>query len=205
MHLASPRILVLALALALGAAGCGSTKLVHQWENPQYVPAPFSRILVIGVSRQPGLRRAFEDEFVTKLKAAGVDAVPSYLHVPEDGPVDEARLHDAVRRANADGVMLTRLVRVEKKTEVRPGYYAPGPAGFGFYPWYSGAWVGYYEPPRVYQYDVYISETSLYDVRRNQLVWSGTVQTREPRDLSKEIKQYVDTVIKALRKEQVLA
>jgi hypothetical protein len=29
----------------------------------------------------------------------------------------------------------------------------------------------------VYQYDVYISETSLYDVTRNQLVWAGTAQT----------------------------
>ena len=42
-------------------------------------------------------------------------------------------------------------------------------------------------------------------MRRNQLVWSGIVQTRDPRDLDKEIRRYVDTVIKALRKEQVLA
>ena len=75
----------------------------------------------------------------------------------------------------------------------------------GLYPWYSAAWLGYYEPPRVYQYDVYISETSLYDVRQNQLVWSGTVQTKAPRDLNKEIERYVATVIKALKKEQVLA
>jgi uncharacterized protein DUF4136 len=206
MHLPSPWILVLAIGLVASATGCSSTKLVNQWENPQYVPARFNRILVIGVSRQPGLRRTFEDEFTARLQEAGVDAVPSYRHIPEDGPVDEARLQEAVRQANADGILMTRLVRVERKTEVSPGYYTPAPGvGWGFYPWYSAAWLGYYEPPRVYQYDVYISETSLYDVKRNQLVWSGTVQTKAPRDLNKEIQRYVETVIKALKKEQVLA
>ena len=205
MHRSRLRLGVV-LTLLFLAAGCSSTKLVNQWENPEYVPAHFNRILVIGVSRQPGLRRTFEDTFVARLKAEGVDAVPSYRLIPEDGPVPEARLQEAVRQANADGVLMTRLIRVEKKTEVSPGYYAPAPAiGFGFYPWYSGAWLGYYEPPRVYRYDVYISETSLYDVRRNQLVWSGTVQTRSPSDLNKEIRRYVDTVIDALKKEQVLA
>lgn len=194
------------LVLILVVAGCSSTKLVNQWKDPEYVPTGFSRILVIGVSRQPGLRRTFEDTFVARLKAEGVDAVPSYRLIPEDGPVEEARLQEAVRQANADGALITRLVRVEKRTEVSPGYYAPAPAvGFGFYPWYSGAWLGYYEPPRVYRYDVYISETSLYDVRRHQLVWSGTVQTRSPSDLDKEIRRYVDTVIEALKKARVLA
>jgi hypothetical protein len=206
MHPSSPRILALAIVLFLGLFGCGSTKLVNQWENPQHVPARLNRILVIGVSREPGLRRTFEDQFVVKLKEIGVDAVPSYRFIPEDGPVDEGRLQAAVKQAGADGVLMTRLVRVERKTEVTPGYYAPAPAvGFGFYPWYSAGWLGYYEPPRVYQYDVYISETSLYDVKQNQLVWSGTVQTTAPRDLNKEIERYVTTVIKALKKEQVLA
>jgi hypothetical protein len=197
---------LIAVALILTVAGCTSTKLVNQWENPHHVPARFERILVIGVSQHPGVRRTFEDAFAARLKAEGVDAVPSYLAIPEDGPVPEARLREAVEQTRADGVLLTRLARVERRTQVSPGYYAPAPAwGFGFYPWYSSAWLGYWEPPRVYQYDVYFSETSLYDVPRNELVWSGTVQTRAPRELTREIQRYVDTVVKALKKEQVLA
>jgi hypothetical protein len=139
-------------------------------------------------------------------KAAGLDAEPSYRYIPEDGQVDEARVQQAVRQANADAAIITRLVRVEKKTEVSPGFYEPAPAlTFGFYPGYSAAWLGYYEPPRIYQYDVYISETSLYDMARNRLVWSGTVQTTDPGDLNKEIKRYVDSVIDALKKKNLLA
>jgi hypothetical protein len=196
------RIFALAMAVALGLTACAaSTKIVNQWVNPDYTSPRFRKIMVIGVSKQPSIRRTFEDQFVTKLKAAGVDAVPSYLYIPEDGQVDEGRLQEAVKLANADAVIITRLVRVEKKTEMSPGFYQPGP--FGFYGGYSAAWLGYYEPPRIYQYDVYISETSLYDM--NQLVWAGTVETTDPGDINKEIERYVDTVIDALKSKKLLA
>ena len=45
MHRSWLRIGVV-LVLILVVAGCSSTKLVNQWENPEYVPTGFSRILV---------------------------------------------------------------------------------------------------------------------------------------------------------------
>jgi hypothetical protein len=186
--------------------GCASsTKIVNQWVNPEYRGPNFKRILVVGISKQPSLRRTFEDEFAARLRAEGVDAVPSYRYIPEDGEVAEARLQEAVRQAHADAALITRLVRVEKKTEVSPGFYQPAPAfTFGFYPGYTAYWLGYYDPPRVYQYDVYISESSLYDLRNNQLVWSGLVQTTEPRDINRGIKHYVDSVVDELKKQKLL-
>jgi hypothetical protein len=198
------RIFALAMAVALGLTACAaSTKIVNQWVNPDYTSPRFRKILVIGVSKQPSIRRTFEDEFVKQLKAAGVEAVPSYLYIPEDGQADESRQQATVTQANADGVIITRLVRVEKKTQVIPGFYQPAP--FGFYRGYSAAWLGYYEPPRVYQYDVYISETSLYDTARSQLVWTGTVETTAPDEINKEIERYVDTVIDVLKSRNLLA
>jgi Domain of unknown function (DUF4136) len=207
MQFSPLRICVLAIAVACGLAACAaSTKIVNQWVSPDYTSPRFRKILVIGVSKQPSIRRTFEDEFVTQFKAAGVEAVPSYLYIPEDGQVEESRLQAAVKQAGADAVIITRLVRVEKKTEVSPGFYQPAPAlGYGFYGGYSAAWYGYYEPPRVYQYDVYISETNLYDMAKNQLVWTGTVETTAPDDINKEIQRYVDTVIDALKSKNILA
>lgn len=206
MQLRPLRISARAIGLALILTSCASsTKIVNQWVNPEYRAPNFKRIVVVGVTKQPSLRRTFEDEFVSRLATEGVDAVPSYRYIPEDGEVAEARLQEAVRQANADAALITRLVTVEKKTAVVPGFYQPAPAlTFGFYPGYTAFWHGYYEPPRVYQYDVYISETSLYDLRRNQLVWSGIVQTTEPRDINKEIKRYVDNVIDALKSKNLL-
>jgi hypothetical protein len=194
-----------AIGLAWALTGCAaSTKIVNEWVNAEYRPH-FSTILVAGVTKQPSLRRNFEDEFVARLKAAGVDALPSYRYIPEDGEAAETRLQEAVRQANADAALITRLVRVETRTEVIPGFYEPAPAlTFGFYPGYTAFWRGYYEPPRVYQYDVYISETSLYDLRKNQLVWSGIVKTEDPGNINKEIKRYVDVVVEALKRRDLL-
>jgi len=201
MQFSPLRIFALAMAVALGLTACAaSTKIVNQWTSPDYTSPRFKKIMVIGVSKQPSIRRTFEDEFVTKLKGAGVEAVPSYLYISEDGQVDESRLQAAVKQAGADAVIITRLVRVEKKSEVSPGFYQPAP--FGFYGGYSAAWRGYYEPPRVYQYDVYISETSLYDM--NQLVWAGTAETTDTGDINKEIQGYVVAVIDALKNRNIL-
>jgi hypothetical protein len=195
---------VLAIASAF-VSGCGATKIVTEWSNADYASPRLKKIMVIGVSKQPSIRRTFEDEFVKKLKATGVDAVPSYLYVPEDEQIGEARMDQVVKQANADAVIITRLVRVEKKTEVSPGFYQPAPAvSYGFYRGYSSAWLGYYEPPRIYQYDVYVSETSLYDVNRNQLVWTGTVETTDPSDIGNEIRRYVDIVTEALKNKNIL-
>jgi len=201
MRRSALRLVVFALALV--AAGCASTRVVHEWSNSDYPSAHFKRIIVFGISKQPGIRRSFEDEFVAKLKAMGVDAVPGYRFVPEDGPVEEARLREAVGQAGVDGTLVTRLIRVEQKSQVSYVYYPMAP-GLGFYGGYANAWFGYYEPPVVYQYDVYISETSLYDAPKNQLVWSGTVETL-PQGISKDISRYVETVIDALKKKNLLA
>jgi hypothetical protein len=191
------------LAATLMLTACAATRIINQWSNPDYAVGSFKKILVIGVSKQTSIRRIFEDEFVAQLKALGVDAVPSYEFIPEDGQVLESRLRETVKQVGADAVILTRLVRVEKKADVVPGPYGPFPA-FGFYRWYSSAWVGFYEPPRVNFYDIYISETSLYDVAKDRLVWRGIAKTTDLGDIGKEMKEYVEVVIRALNKKNLL-
>jgi hypothetical protein len=191
------------LIVCLVLAACASTKLVNQWSNPAYTALSIKKVMVIGVARQSSIRRSFEDEFVNQLKAVGVDAVPGYQYIQEEGQVGEERLRQAVAQAKTDAVIITRLVKREEKTQVTPGFYQP-PAGLGFYGWYSAGWVGYYEPPRVYQYDVYTSETSLYDTVKNQVVWTGTAETTAPGDIDKEIKNYAEIMIRALKEKKLI-
>jgi len=193
------------LVLALAVAGCASTRVIHQWSSPDISSVHLKKFLVIAISKQPGIRRSFEDEFVARLETLGVDAVPSYGFITEDGPVEEARLREAVEKSGADATLITRFVRVERKysADYGPSYYPPL-VGFGFYGGYAAAWAGYYEPATVYPYDVFISETSLYETAKNELIWSGTIETM-PQSINKDISRYVDTVIEALRAKNLLA
>jgi hypothetical protein len=198
-HLAA--CLLAAAAVALG--GCASTSLINEWKSPAFSGPPLQKILVVGVSTQPGPRRIFEDEFSAALRAAGVQAVPSYTVIPQDGQAEQAVLEKALQELGADGVLVTRLVGREQKTQVSPGFYQPVPA-MGFYGWYSSAWVGYYEPPTVYQYDVVTADTSVYGVNAGTLLWSGTTETFSPADVAKETRGFAKIIIDALRKSGVI-
>jgi hypothetical protein len=193
----------LATATALTLAACASTQLVNQWSNPAYTSPSFKKVMVIGVTKQTAIRRTFEDEFAARLKAAGVNAVPSYLYISQDDPVGEAVLKQAIKEAGADGVIITRLVRVQKKTEIAPGYYPPDPA-MAVHPLYTTAWNDYYEPPIVYHSEIYTCETTLYDTVKNQVVWKGTVQAEATGKISQEIRNYADTIVGELKDKMII-
>lgn len=141
-------------------AGCASTSLTNQWSSPDFSGSPLKKLMVVGVSEQSGPRRIFEDGFADALRSAGVQAVPSYTVIPEDGQANQAVLEQAVRDVGADGVLITRLVSTDTKTRIEPSRVY-GPAG-GFYGWYGSAWGGVYQPARVYQYDIVTAETALF-------------------------------------------
>jgi len=196
------RLLWLAV-LCLALASCASTSLVNQWKSPDHVGPTVRKVLVVGVTKQASVRRVFEDEFTAQLRAAGVEAIPSYSVIPEDGQADQALLEKTVLELGADGVLVTRLVKEEQRVDVSPGMYRPA-YGMGFYGWYSSAWVGYYEPPTVYQYDVVTAETSLYSPPQSKLVWSGTTETFSPKDVKRETTGFSKIIIEALRKQGIV-
>jgi hypothetical protein len=78
-------------------------------------------------AKTPRIRRTFEDEFVVKLKAAGVDAAPSYRYIPEEGQTAEAQMLETVKQADADTAVITRFVRVQKRPTLRPASIDPLP------------------------------------------------------------------------------
>jgi hypothetical protein len=201
------RVLILiAAGLLIAASGCAAKRIVSQWSNPDYANAPrvFKKIMAVGAIEQDAIRRNLEDRFVAELRAAGVDALPSYRFVADPGKDLEGSVKAAVQSAGADGVLVTRLVRVEQRTDVSPGYYQPN-FGFGYYHWYNPGWYGgLYTPPSFYQYPVYYSETSLYNAAKNEIVWTGTIRTIDPENANEAIADYVATVVSALKDNHLL-
>jgi hypothetical protein len=194
----------LVLTATLFSSGCASTPmLVSQWRNPAYESPSIKRIAVSCVDGHISIRRNCEDEFVAQLRAAGVDALPSYRSFPEDVKLDETKVKQMAKEAGADGALIVRSIGVEEKTEVSPTYF-PSP-GFGIFGRHvSATWYGWYGAPRVYRYEEYTSEATLNDLKKNEVVWTGTLKTTAPDNVDSAIKTYVENVIGALKEKNLL-
>ena len=189
------------VTLTLSACSTAATPIVSEWRNPAYASGPFKRIMVGGPSGDASVRRNFEDEFVVQLRAAGVDALASYREIPDDQRIDEDKLKQAAQKARADAVLFARSVQVEQKTKFGPTF----PFSFGVFGSNVGAsWSGPAGSASVSRYKEYTSETALYNMVKNELVWSGTIKTTEPENVQTAIKSYVEAVIKALEAQSLL-
>lgn len=190
--------------LALILAGCSTTSapMISEWRNPAYVSPPFKRIMVGGPTDNASVRRSFEDEFIVKLRAAGVDGLASYNYISENEGIDETKLKQAAQQARADAVLFPRSVKLEQKTSYGPAlpYFS-----FGIFGSQGGAaWSGLPGGTGAYQYDEYTSEIVLYDLAKNELVWSGTIRMTEPANVQTAIKSHAEVVIKALDEQNLL-
>jgi hypothetical protein len=193
------------LAVLVFVAGCASTTLQSEWRDPAYNAGPFKKIFVIGLSaRDVTARRVFEDVMVSKLMAAGVQAIPEWQYVKGEGQVPESAMSAAVDSAGADAVLMARLVAIDKQIQVNP-VVIPGPGpGFGWYGPYAGWYSGWYAYPSVTQYDVVYVETTLFDQKTKRLVWSATSKTVDPASVQQEAPAFADTIIAAMQKAGVL-
>lgn len=197
------RAAVLSVSAAAVLSGCSaSTPLVSQWTNPAYPSPSFRKIMVGCGAGETAVRRNFEDEFAAQLKAAGVDAVPSYRYLAEDQALDEAKLKQAARQAGADAAIFARPVRVEQKTELSPDFYAA--PSFGVFGPHIGGWYGLYGQPGIRRYAVYTSEVTFYDLGKNEVIWTATARTDEPENVDGAVKHYVASIVNALKEKKLL-
>ena len=201
------------IRLALGAAlmallwACASTTLTNAWKDPSYKGGAFRMLLVVGATESSTNRRIFESEFAGALGAAGVQAVASYTSIPQDGKIDEAALKAAVRKQGLDGVVITRLVRIDKKTVVTPGYASGVPAvGYrnSLYGYYNVAWSPYAIAPQVREYESVVLETSLWNAADEKLVWTATTETFAPSNMKSATADFAKVMIAELRARKLL-
>jgi len=77
------RPIALAVASVLLVAACTTTKMVHTWSAPGFSKTSVKKVLVLGISTNPSLRRLYEDTFSVKLEKLGYKAVSGYLWAPD--------------------------------------------------------------------------------------------------------------------------
>ena len=167
---------------------CAGTELTNTQINEAYKGKPVSDILVIAITGNEDSRRSYERKFVAHLESIGVEAISSEdaIPMPPNLKMEKETIVNAANQFENDAVIITHLIDKEDKESYTRG----GHGGYyGFYhrrfTWSHG--TGYSRTSKTIQL-----ETNLYDVKTEELIWSGQSKT-----LSKDSKyQIINDVIK---------
>jgi len=71
-------------------------------------------VMVVAVTSDEIVRRTFEDRVVALLGKRGIKGIPGYAAVGTRGKVQEAQLREAVAKSGAEGVIITRVIRMDR-------------------------------------------------------------------------------------------
>lgn len=185
------RISIVLLSLLFLVSACTNTELVSSWSTPH--PTKYNKLLVVGISKDAGTRRIFEDNFVKDAANSQFTAIASYPYAPESGKIDRVRLEEIVTKTSADAVLIIRLITVDRQMVSTPPRWVPsaGPR----YGYYDTAWNGYYEPGTTYEQTTIILDVKVYDSRTGELVWTGTTRTIDPYNLDAEIQKVCELIV----------
>jgi hypothetical protein len=195
------------MALLALASACASTSLTGAWRNPAYTGGAFHKLLVVGATESPTDRRVFEDTFAAALRGAGVEAIASHTLIPQEGKIDETTLKSAVREHGLDGVIMTRLVRIDTQTVVTPSYVSTLPSvryRDSLYGYYATAWPPYGMPPEAREYKSAVLETTLWNAADSKLVWTGTTSTFAPSSVQSASADFAKVMIDELKTRDLL-
>jgi hypothetical protein len=170
----------LALLLASAAAADDVVKI---YQDPAF-NATVSKIMVVGVHEDRGVRGQFENAVSRALRAVGAGGEASFYSVGGTGELTADALVAAARRASADAVMVTRVV--DTQTE--------NPDAAGSFNEYFQAYSRYGDPlPVATTYTVRV-RTDLYLVEGQKRVWGVESTAFEKADLF----GVIDGIAKAL-------
>jgi hypothetical protein len=167
-------------------SSCGTTSMKASWRDEAYKAQP-RKVLIVGVAQNEGVRRFYEQEFVSALKKHSVDGVPSYLHFPSR--IDSALALAKVQELGVDAILVTRLIDQ-----------------------YYGGWYGHYgygmdvvtTPGYTTVEKVYSLETNIFDVATQKLVFSAISETKVQSVDDSVIKEVIDVVTNDMREKGII-
>lgn len=186
---------------------CATTKITETWKDDGYRGAPFSDLFVIGVAKEGKTRRSFENKFVEKLKAAGIQAVASSSVMESDQKIEKTAILAAIEELDIDAVLVTRLISFKEEEIRSPStseYGRPGDYHGRYYRDYSTAY-GSTRQPAHYTTSVKVGlETKLYDVKTEKLIWAANSKTANPKSKTKLFDAVIEALVQDLKKNKLL-
>ncbi len=203
-------VVVLSVVIAASMVAQGkSTKLVASVKNPSYAGAPLHRVLIIGMSQDPAIRSDFEDAMAKQLTDDKIEAIPGHtiLLRPESSEMDMNYLKAQIAEHKIDGIVVSRLMHIEKDVTYIPGYTytVPYPYYRSFYGYYGNVYRQVYSPDYLLEDKTVRIETNVYSTStpEGEFIWTGISDTFNPKSAPKVIEGVVKLVAQQLEREGI--
>lgn len=205
------QLLKLAVLFLFLLPGCSSSRITSSWKANSLQPQDFSKIIVLGLIREKdrNLRESMEQHLVTELITLGYDArcscdeynPKSFENMTEEQAIAKMRL------SGVDAVLT--VVLLDKQRE---RYYVPGRVQFTPYVMYYNRFWGYSRTMygRIYTEGYYSEDTkyfwesNLYDLKKNELLYSAQSQSFDPASSKRMGDEYGKMITRDLVKNNVL-
>lgn len=208
--ISAPRLLCMTLVTLLLSACASSTKLTTDWTNPNLNGAPFTKVAVIAIANDEGIRRYAEDQMVAKIPKSVVSVAGYTMFNKPEKNVDVVR--EQLIKNGFNGVLVMRLVKVDKSEvyvppqtyvqSVQPysGYYGSPYNGYNsFNGYYGNAYNSTYvttTPGYTKTNTNVIVESMFYRLPDGALMWTGTTDTLNP-DVKTELVDAITNIVES--------
>ena len=169
----------LTLALGIAAMSCASTEMTSTWTDPAAKGASLSKVAVICLAKDPGLRRMAENTAAANLK--GADAVPSYQVLGDADLKNRELVKTKLAAQGFQGALIMRIASVNEQAGA--AVYSPG----------------YLETDTI----VHVV-SNLYSLNDQKLIWSGVSQTFDPASAQSFMTDVSKAVAKSIEKDHLV-
>ncbi|WP_428741012.1 hypothetical protein [Tenacibaculum sp.] len=207
------KTIFLAIILLL-ITSCSPVILVDNWKSPEIDTYEPYKILVVGLTSNNDARQMFENKFKEELQLRGTEAVSSLTlfdsafktkKMTED---DLNVLENKLIEDGFDTILLSKVIGVENKLAYNKNYKGDDEVYKKFKDEYYMYQDIFYNPDYYQEYKVYHIETTMYCIcptKDKELIWKGYIDIVDPKSTDKTINEYVNLVIMALEKQQLIA
>ena len=202
-----------ALCVLVSFVGCSSSRMVDQWTSPDISSFEINKVLVIGMTSDENSRRLFENRLTTQLEKEGVKAVESVDFFERSFTTSAQSVEelDAIEnlliQTGFDAVLFSKVTGSESKMTLINSMQNISNNIDDFRSYFYENQNIYYDKQSHESYQIYHTETLLYCLcpeKDRELLWKGSIDIIDPQKAKKSVSDYVKTLLKELKSQQIL-
>jgi len=189
-------------------SSCGpSTKITGSW-NYEAEPVHFKQIAIIGIGKNPEVRKTVEETFEDMLTAKGFNAIGGLEFLPPNAStqtITKEVLIEFLKLNKIDGVISISLLKKEDDRRYVQGafYYAPQ-YGVPLTDYYGQMSNYLYTPGYYTGSEQYFLECNLFSFPEEKMLWSVQTVTSPFGSLNTTVDDYAKVVVNDLVKSGLL-